>query len=104
MVPFVIVHLILFASMPWPIALASVALATITSFPLAYLYELGGNTIWAPAVLHFVIQATVKVLIVEPADSFALAWMALSALVPLLVFLPVGPRTRPSRQAVRPDR
>jgi hypothetical protein len=24
-------------------------------------YELGGNTIWAPAILHCVIQATVKV-------------------------------------------
>ena len=63
MLPFVVVHLVLFFSMPWPIALASVVLAIVISFPLAYLYELGGNTIWAPALLHFVIQATVKVLV-----------------------------------------
>jgi membrane protease YdiL (CAAX protease family) len=87
MVPFVSVHLVLFFSMPWPIALASLLLAIVISFPLAYLYELGGNTIWAPALLHFVIQATVKVLVFSHgAASFALAWMAASALVPLLVF------------------
>ena len=87
MVPFVGVHLVLFATMPWPIALASVVLASIISFPLAYLYELGGSTIWGPALLHFVIQATVKVVVVsDGAEIFALAWMAASAVVPLLVF------------------
>jgi hypothetical protein len=60
MLPFVSVHLVLFLSMPWLIALASVLLAVIISFPLAYRFELGGETIWAPALLHFVIQATVN--------------------------------------------
>jgi membrane protease YdiL (CAAX protease family) len=87
MVPFVAVHLVLFATMPWPIALASVLLASIISFPLAHLYELGGRTIWGPALLHFVIQSTVKVVVVsQGAEIFALAWMAASAVVPLLVF------------------
>ena len=87
MMPFVAVHLVLFATMPWPIALASVVLASIISFPLAYLYELGGSTIWGPALLHFVIQSTVKVVVVSHgAETFALAWMAASAVVPLLVF------------------
>ena len=87
MVPFVAVHLVLFATMPWPIAVASVLLASIISFPLAYLYELGGSTIWGPALLHFVIQSTVKVVVVShDAVLFALAWMAASAVVPLLVF------------------
>ena len=95
MLPFVAVHLILFASMPWPIALASVLLATIISFPLAYLYELGGGTIWAPALLHFVIQATVKVVVFPSgAESFAIAWMATSAVVPLLVFAVKTPASR----------
>ena len=85
--PFVIVHLVLFVSMPWPIALASVLLAIVISFPLARLFELGGDTIWAPALLHFVIQATVKVVVFsQGAESFALAWMAASAVIPLLVF------------------
>jgi membrane protease YdiL (CAAX protease family) len=92
MLPFVFVHLVLFFSMPWPIASASVVLAIFISFPLAYLYELGGNTIWAPALLHFVIQATVKVLVFpRGAESFALTWMAASALVPLLVFAVKAP-------------
>ena len=87
MLPFVSVHLVLFLSMPWPIALASVLLAVVISFPLAYLFELGGDTIWAPALLHFVIQATVKIVVFpHGAESFALAWMAASAIVPLLVF------------------
>ena len=87
MLPFVSVHLVLFLSMPWPIALASVLLAVVISFPLAYLFELGGETIWAPALLHFVIQATVKVVVFsQGAESFALVWMAASALIPLLVF------------------
>ena len=54
--PFVVVHLILFATMPWPIALAAVLLSVILSFPLARLFEFGGNTIWAPALLHFTVQ------------------------------------------------
>ena len=94
MLPFVSVHLVLFISMPWPIALASVLLAVIISFPLAYLFELGGDTIWPPAILHFVIQATVKVVAFSHgAESFALAWMAASALVPLLI-LAVSDRSR----------
>jgi membrane protease YdiL (CAAX protease family) len=88
MLPFVAVHLVLFVTMPWPIALASVLLAIVISFPLAHLFELGGDTIWAPALLHFVIQATVKVVVFsQGAESFALVWMAASAVVPLLVFL-----------------
>jgi hypothetical protein len=64
-----------------------VLLAVVISFPLAYLFELGGGTIWAPAVLHFLIQATVKVIVLpHGAEAFALAWMATSATIPLLVF------------------
>jgi membrane protease YdiL (CAAX protease family) len=95
MLPFVAVHVILFFSMPWPIALASVLLAVVISFPLAHLFELGGGTIWAPALLHFVIQATVKVVVIPyGAESFALAWMAASALIPLLVFAAKAPTRR----------
>ena len=63
MLPFVAVHLLLFATMPWPIAAAALLLAVIVAFPLARLYELGGATIWAPALLHFVIQGTVKIVV-----------------------------------------
>ena len=89
MLPFVAVHLFLFLTMPWPIASAAVLLAVILSFPFAHLYEIGGSTIWAPALLHFVIQGTIKVVIVEGDGSgaFPLFWMVASGLLPLLVLL-----------------
>ena len=37
--PFVAAHLLLFATMTWPVALAALLLALITSFPLAHLFE-----------------------------------------------------------------
>ncbi len=89
MLPFVAVHLLLFFTMPWPIALAALLLAVALSIPLAHLFELGGNTIWAPALLHFVVQGTVKVIVFpdSAATSFALTWMIASALLPLGVLL-----------------
>ena len=92
--PFTLVHLILFATLPWAIALASVLLAVVISFPLAYLFELGGKTIWAPALVHFTVQGALKVVVVsgESAASLPLVWMAASAVLPFLVFL--VPRAR----------
>ena len=89
MPPFVAVHLLLFLTMPWPIALAALVLSVVLSFPLAHLFELGGHTIWAPALLHFVVQATVKVVVVsgDSASVFPLVWMAASAALPMLVLL-----------------
>lgn len=88
MMPFVAVHLVLFATLPFPIAAAALILAVITSFPMAHLFELGGTTIWPPAILHFVIQATVKVFVFsgDGATAFPIVWMLASAAIPLLVF------------------
>ena len=85
--PFAAVHLLMFLTMPWPVAAAALLLSLVLSFPLAALFELGGATIWPPAVVHFVVQGTVKVLSVsgESAAVFPLVWMAASALLPLPV-------------------
>ena len=94
MIPFVLVHLILFFTMPWPLALASVLLATVISVPFAYLFELGGHTIWPPALLHTIIQGTVKVVVV-PDDRMmplALMWMLASAVIPLIARIALRPR------------
>lgn len=94
MPPFVLVHLLLFLTLPWPLALASTALAVVLAFPMAWLYELGGRTVWAPAVAHFVVQGSIK-LIVFPAELIgqaALWWMGLSAAVLWLAFLVPGSR------------
>jgi membrane protease YdiL (CAAX protease family) len=89
MLPFLGVHLFLFATLPWPIALASVLLAAAMSFPLAHLYVIGGHTIWAPALLHFVAQGTLKVLALPPeaTTQTAALWMVACAALPLLVFM-----------------
>jgi membrane protease YdiL (CAAX protease family) len=96
--PFVAAHLFLFLTMPWPIALASTALAAIISIPMARLFELGGNTIWAPAILHFVVQGAIKVILLDGPASQALpmVWMAASAALPFLVF---AIRPRPEQPA-----
>ena len=62
--PFVAVHLLLFTYMPVPVAAAATLLSLVMSFPLARLYDLGGGTIWAPALLHFVAQAGPKIAVV----------------------------------------
>ena len=51
--------------------------------------RVGSHTIWAPALLHFVIQATVKVIVVsgDSASVFPLVWMAASAVFPMFVLL-----------------
>jgi len=75
--------------------LASVLLAVVISFPLAHLFEPGGKTIWAPAILHFVIQGAVKVVIVADGGEtlFPLVWMLASALLPPLVLFVARPES-----------
>jgi hypothetical protein len=96
MIPFVGVHLLLFFTMPLPVALAALLLSAVLSFPLAHLFELGGGTIWPAALLHFVVQGTVKVLVMSgPASSrFPFVWIALSAVLPMLAFVVSRPQPR----------
>src|SRR5262245_61646986 len=49
---FALVHFTLVLTLPWAIALTAVVMSVVMTFPLSWLYELGGRTIWAPAVLH----------------------------------------------------
>lgn len=83
LLPFVGVHVVLFFTMPWPIATAAVVLSAVLAVPLAWLYELSGSTVWAPALLHFVVQGTVKVVDVSgPAGTqLPLFWMVTCTLV-----------------------
>lgn len=103
MPPFVAVHLWLFVNLPWPVALAASGLALATVVPLARLFELGGGTLWAPALLHFVIQATLKIIVVEDGSRtvLPLLWMAACAVLPYLVFVLPRPGTEGSRFGAR---
>jgi hypothetical protein len=93
MLPFLTVHVVIFVSQPWPIALAAVGLSVVMSFPLAHLFELGGNTIWPPAILHFVAQGAIKVVEVDGVRGIPLpiVWMIACAVVPFLAFLVAVP-------------
>ena len=88
-IPFVIIHSLMFVTLPWPVAAAAMLLALALSFPLAHLFELGGGTIWAPALVHFVVQGAMKVTVVPGESGLALplVWMAASATIPFLAFL-----------------
>ncbi len=88
-IPFAIVHLYMFVTLPWPIATAGLLLSIAITFPLAYLFEMGGDTIWAPAILHFVVQGAIKVITVSDDGSslFPLIWMAACLVFPFLAFL-----------------
>jgi membrane protease YdiL (CAAX protease family) len=74
----------------WVVGLAAMVVAAVTTLPLAYLYELGGRTIWAPAIVHAAIDAF-RALAVDPTATMAysLYVSALALVVPLLVF-PLG--------------
>lgn len=88
-IPFAVAHLFMFLTLPWQVASAGLLLSIAITFPLAHLFELGGNTIWAPAILHFVVQGAIKVITVsgEREISFALVWMVACLIVPQFAFL-----------------
>jgi len=87
MLPFAALHLLLFLSLPWHIALVGFLVSVALSFPLAHLFEISGNSIWPPALVHFVIQAVPKVTSVSeaPAWLFPIAWMILTVVVLWLI-------------------
>ena len=82
-------HTLLLWSLPLPIALAALVVALGTSFPLAYLFELGGNTVWGAALLHAIIQGTFKVIVVPEASMLPtlVGWMAACVVIPYMAFL-----------------
>jgi membrane protease YdiL (CAAX protease family) len=69
---------------------AALLVAAITSIPLAYLFDTGRSSIWAPAVVHTAID-TFKLVVIPTAalTTFPLMLSAVSIVVPLLVlFVP----------------
>lgn len=89
MLPFALVHTLLFLTLPFAIALASVALSVVTAFPLAKWFDVAGRSVWAPACVHAGIQG-IKLFELPATEGIPLAvwWMLLCAAIPWLVFLP----------------
>jgi membrane protease YdiL (CAAX protease family) len=88
-IPFCAVHLLLFMTLDFPVALASFLLSLSLSFPLAWLFERSGNSIWPAAILHSLIQGSIKLMQMDERIFLptAIAWMCLSSAVPWLLFL-----------------
>ena len=99
MAPFALVHLWLFATMPAVVAAAALLLSCVVALPFAHLFEVGGGTIWPPALVHFVVQGGAKLIAFdhEPPLPWPLVWMAASAIVPWTAF--GWRRDRPARHA-----
>ena len=87
-IPFVAVHALLFLSLEFWVALASLLLALSISFPFVLLFDRSGRSIWPSALVHAVIQGSIK--LVEAGGAFAsmsIAWIALCTIAPWVVFL-----------------
>jgi membrane protease YdiL (CAAX protease family) len=84
---FAAVHLYLFIGNPWIIGLVGTLVAVASAFPIAYLFERGNSTIWAPVILHITTASIRLVTIPEglymPAAG---AWLVLLIFLSLLVF------------------
>jgi len=70
------------------VGVAAMLVAAITTLPLAHLFELGRNTIWAPAVLHTAIDSFKLVTVPDDARQvFSLTLAMVSLTVPLLALV-----------------
>jgi membrane protease YdiL (CAAX protease family) len=67
------------------VGVAALLVAAVTALPLAYLYETGRRTVWAPALVHTAIDSF-KLVSIPPAGvlTFSLLLAAVSLVVPLL--------------------
>jgi membrane protease YdiL (CAAX protease family) len=91
LVVFAAVHLFLFVQNPFVIGLLGTLVAVAAAFPLAFLYERGNNTIWAPALFHTATHAIRFVEVSEPHRlTVTTAWLVLQLALPFAVFLFAG--------------
>jgi membrane protease YdiL (CAAX protease family) len=88
MIIFASVHLLLFVGNPFFVGFLGTLIAVSAAFPMAYLYERGNNTIWAPVVLHVATHTIRFVDISEPHYLSAVGvWLLLQIGMVFLVFL-----------------
>jgi membrane protease YdiL (CAAX protease family) len=84
---FVAVHLIVFVQNPLILGVLATLIALVAAFPLAYLFEQAGFSLWPTVILHIVVHVIRFVEISEPFYMTAvLAWMILQVGAPFLIY------------------
>lgn len=84
---FVAVHLIVFVQNPFVLGVLATLIALVAAFPLAYLFEQAGFSLWPTVILHVVVHVIRFVEISEPFYMTAvLAWMILQAGATFLIY------------------
>jgi membrane protease YdiL (CAAX protease family) len=87
------------------VGVAAMLVAAVTALPLAYLYETGGNTVWAPALVHTAIDSFKLVVVPAAAlTTFSLTLAAISLTVPLLALAVPRPLITARGGRLEPDR
>ena len=99
-------HLYLVVTLGWTAGLASVLLAALLAFPLAFIFERGGNSIGGPAILHTSSNAPVIVIALSE-DFIRMALVPHMGVVLMSLYLVfVGrrflPRPAHPRAGIRP--
>lgn len=90
-IPFIaLTHVPIIATNGWLVGLLALLTAAVTCVPLAYLWDRGAATVWAPAIVHGMI-GTWQLFDRTYPVSFSIIVMVVTILVPLLVF-PIGRR------------
>jgi membrane protease YdiL (CAAX protease family) len=85
---FAAVHLLLFVGNPFFVGFLGTLIAVSAAFPMAFLFERGNNTIWAPVVLHVATHMIRLVDISEPQYLTAVStWLLLQIGMVFLVYL-----------------
>jgi membrane protease YdiL (CAAX protease family) len=79
-------HLPIILTLGWTVGLSAMLVAAVTSLPLSYLYETGGHTLWAPAMVHTAIDSF-KLFVIPTAalPTFSALIIGASLFIPLLV-------------------
>jgi len=96
MIIFAAVHLLLFIGNPPIIGILGIIIAVAAAFPMAYLFERGNNTVWAPVVLHISSHMIRLVDIAEPNYMLGVSiWLALQIGSVFLVYALLGNLLKP---------
>jgi membrane protease YdiL (CAAX protease family) len=84
---FAAVHLFLFIQNPFIIGMLGTLIAVAAAFPLAYLFERAGFSIWPTVILHVAAHVIRFVEIAEPFYmSAVMVWLLLQVAAPFLIF------------------